>query len=497
MKHTKKKSIKINIIFNTAYQLLVLIIPFITSPYIARVLLPAGQGSYSFVNSVVSYFCLIASFGFTNYGTVLVAKNRENKSKYSQIVWELILSKAFLTGIIGICYLSLVGSNVIINESYPLNTKQVYYVLSLMIFSSAFDITFLFQGLENFGVLCLRNVFIKLLNITLLFCFVRNPNDYFNYVIIMTISSALSSVSTLLGIYKNVDKATINFKNLFHHFKSSFVYFIPTCSTTIFVLVSKTLLGSLEANPNASGYYDAADKLITIVNTIILSLNSVLLSRMTYLYEIKDQDGINNLNRKICELFWLVALPCFFGLLSINRYFTPAFFGADFSEAIVLVYLLLPKILISPVYSILSSIYFIPNGRLWQTNLFLFLGFVFNLIFTTILTIFFSVEGTAIASSLSELFLSCLFFIFSRKKVKFLRFKSGFWKCFSASICMFLVCFFVGYFINGYFTSLWIAIIQIISGVLVYGILVLVFRERIVTENLKNIVEKIKNRKKN
>ena len=53
------KSLKINTIFNAFYQILALIVPLISAPYISRVLGPANNGLYSFYYSIVTYFILI------------------------------------------------------------------------------------------------------------------------------------------------------------------------------------------------------------------------------------------------------------------------------------------------------------------------------------------------------------------------------------------------------------------------------------------------------
>lgn len=55
----KTQSIKKNYILNTAYQVLTLITPLITAPYISRILGPERVGIYSYTASVVAFLqCL-------------------------------------------------------------------------------------------------------------------------------------------------------------------------------------------------------------------------------------------------------------------------------------------------------------------------------------------------------------------------------------------------------------------------------------------------------
>ena len=57
----KTQSIKKNYILNTAYQVLTLITPLITAPYISRILGPERVGIYSYTASVVGIFYNVCS----------------------------------------------------------------------------------------------------------------------------------------------------------------------------------------------------------------------------------------------------------------------------------------------------------------------------------------------------------------------------------------------------------------------------------------------------
>ena len=63
----KTTSIKKNILLSTLYQVLTLLIPFITAPYVSRVLGADGIGSYSYTNSIQLYFSMFAALGTYSY----------------------------------------------------------------------------------------------------------------------------------------------------------------------------------------------------------------------------------------------------------------------------------------------------------------------------------------------------------------------------------------------------------------------------------------------
>ena len=61
MSDTKHPSIKINVLLSALYQVLTLLTPLITAPYIARVLGPEGVGISSFTTSIETYFAMFAA----------------------------------------------------------------------------------------------------------------------------------------------------------------------------------------------------------------------------------------------------------------------------------------------------------------------------------------------------------------------------------------------------------------------------------------------------
>ena len=83
------KSTNKNFLYNVIYQLLVLAIPFITTPYISRVLGVDNIGIYSYSYSIINYFMLAAMLGITNYGTREIAKVSDDKEKRSKTFFSI------------------------------------------------------------------------------------------------------------------------------------------------------------------------------------------------------------------------------------------------------------------------------------------------------------------------------------------------------------------------------------------------------------------------
>ena len=99
-----KKSIKKNYIYNLAYQILLLLTPLITTPYLSRVLGADGIGTVSFVESIVSYFTLFATLGVTTFGQREISYLQEDKKKRSKVFWETKALQVITSLIVLACY---------------------------------------------------------------------------------------------------------------------------------------------------------------------------------------------------------------------------------------------------------------------------------------------------------------------------------------------------------------------------------------------------------
>ena len=161
-----KLSIKRNLILNTAYQILTMITPFITAPYVSRVLGVDGVGIYSYTGSIQYYFTMLAALGTASYGTREIARNRNNKAQRSKLFWEIELLTVFTT-LASLCIwcLILVAST---------NYRIYLLACTFNIIAVLFDISWFYAGLEHFEHTVLQNSIFKILVIIAIFAFVKD-----------------------------------------------------------------------------------------------------------------------------------------------------------------------------------------------------------------------------------------------------------------------------------------------------------------------------------
>lgn len=149
----KEPSIKKNLLLSTAYQVLTMLTPLITTPYISRVLGAGGIGIYSYTYSIESYFSMFAALGTVSYGSREIARNRNDRKRYSLLFWEVELLTILTTSV---C-LILWGILVTISTKY----KLYYTILSFYLIATMFDISWLYAGIEQFRYTVVQNSIFK------------------------------------------------------------------------------------------------------------------------------------------------------------------------------------------------------------------------------------------------------------------------------------------------------------------------------------------------
>jgi len=131
-----------NYLFSSFYQVLILLLPVLTTPYISRVLGVEGIGINAFTLSIVGYFSLIATLGTNLYGNREIAYYQDKKFERSQAFWEISFL-SFISSIITLCIFFVFVLFV--------NKYQIFYLLQgITILTAMFDISWYFMGREKF-----------------------------------------------------------------------------------------------------------------------------------------------------------------------------------------------------------------------------------------------------------------------------------------------------------------------------------------------------------
>lgn len=483
----KALSVKTNFIFNVAIQLLTYLIPLITAPHLSRTLTPAGVGSNSFVNSVATYFVLIITFGYTTYGTKEIAENRGNKKTYSNIFWNITFSRGFLFVFCFLAYFLMAylwgfGSDV---------NKNIFLVYSLLLINAFLDITYLFQGLENFRILTILNIFFKAVAAILYFVFVKTADDLLLYTTIYASSTLLITLVSWAFAARWVSRPSFRNIRIFASLKNNLKYFLPAIAVSVYTILDRTMLGYISTHEEV-GLYEEAYKIIAVGTGIVCAICPIILPRVSSLIKNGGEEEIRRKEMQVSELYFLMALPMMAGLYLVGRYFIPAFFGEDYTNSTYVLYWLTPLIVVIPISGIIGNIHYIPRNKISTTTIFITIGALVNFGANFLAIYYLGAQGAAITSLLAETIISTLYVIFSRKTVPY---KDMLKKCIKpliASAIMVAVLLPLELFVLDKYVAnnLYITLVVVATGVIVYGVSIILLKEEMVMSVLRKIFKR-------
>ena len=401
-----EKKLKINFIYNSIYQILTMIVPIITTPYVSRVLGANGVGVYSFNYSVAAYFVMFILLGLNNYGNREIAKVRDSRRQVSKVFWSIYAFQVIMGIIVNVIYIYYC---LVIAEN-----KIVALILGLYTISGMFDVNWFFFGMEEFKITVVRNTVIKLLSTICIFLFVKNETDTIIYTLVLSISFLVSQLLLWPYLIRKVDFYRPSVSDIRSHIKQNTFLFLTVVAVSIYKIMDKIMLGFF-TNTAQVGYYESAEKIIQVPMLLITSLGTVMLPRMSNLVnKHKQQESTRLINKSIIFAMFLSSSLCF-GIMGVAREFVPIFYGQGFETCIYLFWVLLPSCMFLAFANVVRTQYVIPNqlDNIYVKSV--FLGAAVNLIANLALIKHFYSVGVAIGTLLAEMSV-CIYICFKTRK---------------------------------------------------------------------------------
>lgn len=403
--------IKKNLVYNVCYQLLVIILPFITAPYISRVLGVYNIGLYSYTQAFANYFYLFVMLGVINYGNRTIAAVRDDKKALDRTFWE-IYSFQFIAGVL------IATIYVIYCLSYVKENRLIYFMQFFYVASGIFDINWLCFGLEKFKLTTIRNVIVRLGMIIAIFLFVKDQSDLLVYTGILSVGNLLAVFVVWPFVLTNINFQKPSFKGIVKHIKPNLVLFLPVVAVSLYNIMDKLMLGSLSTEEEV-GFYTYAERITQIPNTLILALNVVIMPRMANLYAKNDNVTTKSMMDKVMLFAMFMSALMAFGLAGVAPVFTPWFYGEEFTRCGLFIVMLCPIIIFKGWAGVLRTQYIIPKGkdRVFITSL--TTGAVVNLVINYFLIPKYSGIGAVVGTLLAEFAVCLVQFAMIHKEIPF------------------------------------------------------------------------------
>ena len=389
------KSVKKNLIYNMTYQICIMILPFITAPYLSRVIGAKGVGTYSYIFSVAMYFVYFAMLGILNYGNRQIAKVDEDFDKRSKVfssIYAFQLITSVISFLIYLLYVYFITSENI----------ELSLIMGLYVLSAVFDVSWLFFGLQEFKITSIRQIIIRILSFIAILTFVNDKSDLKKYVLIMSLSYIVSSLSLWPMMKKRIKWIKPGFSEIFAHLKPCVILFIPIIATSLYRVMDKIMLGQICGYTDV-GYYENAEKLITISLGLISSFGAVMMPKISNLHGKGKEEEAKKLFSTSMEMAMCLGVAICFGIASVSKEFVPVFFGKEFIPAIELSIALSITVPFITWAAIVRLLYLIPYecDKIYVKSV--ILGAIMNVIFNLICIPVFGTMGAVFGTWAAEI----------------------------------------------------------------------------------------------
>lgn len=382
-----------NYLYNIFYQILAIITPIITTPYISRVLGVSGVGKYNYVYSIAYIFSLFCWLGTNIYGQREIAYVAHNKEARSKVFFEMLIIKTAAFIISSTLYVITI---LVINVDVNLLVLAYFYLIANYV-----DISWLYQGLEDFKSTVIRNSIVKIVGVILVFILVKEEKDVWKYVLILSFTTFVGQLCMWINVPKLICKYDLRALSIKGHLKSTLILFLPSVATYVYTSLDKVMLGTI-INADEVGFYSQSEKIVKLAMTLVTSLGVVMLPRMTTLIKEQCWKTIDKYLDKAFRFVFFLSLPMIAGLIAVSHTFIPWFLGEGYEKSIVLLQILSPIILIIGIASITGQAVLVPLNKQTYYTLTIVSGAVVNCFLNFLLIPRFASYGASFATLIAE-----------------------------------------------------------------------------------------------
>lgn len=479
----KSNSITKNIIYKFLLEVLRVFIPVISVPYIYRIFKPEIMGNIEFSQSISGYFFLFAGFGVYTYGLREVSRVRNDERKRNKLFTELFIISIVSSIFVTVMYLFYVYFK--FDSSILL--KNMLLINSIQLISYIFYIEWINEAFENYKFISQKTIFVKVLNLICILFFIKMSDDFYKYLFLINIFIFLNNFISFLYIKKYIK---FNFKNLKirkYMFPLGMILLISNINI-LYTQLDKIALGFYSKDISEVAYYGVAQKVMSILMVIIMSIISVTMPRLSFYLGQNKKEEYEKLFNRIFPFIYFLLFPIGVGIIILSREISLFFGGMAYLPAQAVVTVFGIRIIVVTVESLLSNHVIFLNQKEKVMAVILGICGVLNFIMKYFLIRFnyFNAASAIFTTMISEILIIILDYLYIKK---YLKLNLEVFEIKNLKYLIFSLLFFpIGYILRTFeLHHIIYSIITFILCVGVYFILLIITKDRCI----KEIFEKI------
>lgn len=385
---------KANFIYNISYEVIRVIVPLLTTPYISRVLGSYGIGEFALAQTYSMYFVMFGVLGLNSYATRELAYVRNDENRFAEVFWQVISAKIVTLSISIAIYIFVFW--IIIPDGLCNKIYLIYLV------SEIFNIGFYFIAVERFKTIAFRNILIKAVSMVFIFVFVSEKSHTWRYTLIIVLAEILGQIINWISVDRVIiRKIQFSLKNFKQELVVAVSLFLPTLAIQVYTMLDKLMLGMI-IGESATGFYENANKMIRLASAVASAAIAVFIPRMANDFANKKFDNFNQNIVKVFKFVSFLVFPMCTGLMAIASDFSPWYYGEDFGGIEMLFYIGSIMIISLGWSGLFGSMVLVPAGKQKYYTLGVTVGAAINLVLNICLIPRYASNGAMIASVMAE-----------------------------------------------------------------------------------------------
>lgn len=325
------------------------ILPFVTLPYLIKVLGFEHYGAIVLALSLITYFQAVTDYGFNLSATREIAKHRHSNNQLSYIYSKTILSKIILL-IISLLFIFLL----IFSIPQFRDDLLIYSLMCLMLIGQTLFPEWFFRGIEQMRYITILDLSVKISFTIGVFLLIKRPQDYWIYPLVFGLSyifiGVISNIFLLMKFKIKLKK--INLKKIRKNLIFGFPLFINQFIPNLFNNTTNFLVGMI-LGKSAAGMFGATRQIVQILTVF----NSVV-STVFFPYLVKNKNKFNIYRKIYLGVFLLIFCFVWFFKHKFLNLLGIHYAGVDW----VFLFLLFGVFCIV-IYSIYATNYLIARGQ--------------------------------------------------------------------------------------------------------------------------------------
>lgn len=313
------------------------VFPFITIPYLTRVLSVEHYGVILFALAITSYLGLICDYGFGMSATREVSLNRDSPVLLARILSSVTCIKFVLF----IC-LFVIASVYILYMPHYRHDYVIYALTFLGLLYNVFFPSWLFQGLEQMRYITFLNVVTRGVSVLLIFACIHQDKNYVWLPL-------LNLVPLLIGIayiqYLLLHKLHLSYHlpswdDICQQLKRGWHIFLSTLIGSFYATSNSFMLGVFTHNVTYVAYYANAEKIIIALNSVYGAFFAALFPQAVKLLQEDCKNGIRYIKTKLWQsagISLLISLIIYF----LTPWLVPILFGEKYLPTIAVLRILI------------------------------------------------------------------------------------------------------------------------------------------------------------